>query len=126
MSAWLSLSCFAQHSLGAAELLTMEFISVALGSTFGFSREISSSGPARCEVASCMKGFETQLDFDTAFAMVPVFVFTLVPQKAEFFFSGGKTRRVSLAGSEKCWQNSVFCTSLSFGLGPHPEKHKNL
>lgn len=44
----------------------------------------SSSGPARCEVASCMKGFETQLDFDTAFAMVPVFVFTLVPQKAEF------------------------------------------
>lgn len=46
----------------------------------------SSSDPAQCEVASCMKSFETQLNFEMAFAMVLVFVFNFVPQKAELLF----------------------------------------
>lgn len=64
----------------------MEFLG-HLGAVLALPETIpgSSSDPARCE-ASCMKGFETQLNFDTAFAMVLVFVFNLVPQKAELLF----------------------------------------
>lgn len=76
-------SWFAQHSLGALAVPTMEFLwhleaLLALAETFPGS----SSAPARCEVASFMKGFETQLNFDTASAMLLVFVFTFVPQKS--------------------------------------------
>lgn len=103
----------------------MEFLG-HLGAVLALPETIpgSSSDPARCE-ASCMEGFETQLNFDTAFAMVLVLVFNLVPQKAELLFLVAKLR-VSLAGSEMCWQNSVFCSFMSFCLKPHPGKCKKL
>lgn len=89
VGAWCLLSCswFAQHSLGALAVLTMEFLwhleaVLARPETFPGS----SSDPARCEVASCVKGFETQLNFDMVFAMVLVFVFNFVPRKAELLF----------------------------------------
>lgn len=95
ISAWCLLSCswFAQHSLGPLAVLTMEFLwhleaVLALPETFPGS----SSDPARCEVASCMKGFETQLNFEMAFAMVLVFVFNFVPQKAELFLVAKLTK----------------------------------
>lgn len=51
---------------------------------FGLFQRRFQADPARCQGASRMKGFETQLNFGTAFAMLLVFVFNFVPRKAEF------------------------------------------